>query len=137
VESSIDILTKNGMLSKDGKVYVCATDGPFPAHFVSLSTHARAKLAVPPLSDVVNPIGAGDATSAGLLMAWTQSIDETIMSSLLPPTQDLRGGDEEDRKVLSAFRFGLACGSASCLTNSNSIFRAEDVHRIYNDIIIT
>jgi tagatose 6-phosphate kinase len=66
---------------------------------------------IPPSIDVVNPIGSGDATFAG--------IAATILE-----TQD----------VLQSIRVGTACGTANALTLTPGEVRPEDVKRLTQEV---
>ena len=56
---------------------------------------------------VLSPIGAGDACAGATLHAWLRS----------------SAADDGDLPhSVAAFCFGVACGAASCLTDSNSEF---------------
>jgi hypothetical protein len=107
----------------------------------------------------VYPIGAGDAVAAGTLAAWKVLADARNRPSR-PQGHRLRGGGGPQqappqqqrpprmhpdlhaalagnespaaRALLAAFSFGLACGTASCLNEQNSVVDREDVLRFYN-----
>lgn len=66
-----------------------------------------ARLQPPALSAVVNPIGAGDAVTAGVVHHLLAGLDAT-----------------------EAFRHGLAMGSASCLERMPAEYRDENVLRL-------
>jgi len=86
------------------------------------------------------PIGAGDSVAAGTVAAWQylkhatfqhQPLSENIQTYLNRFTDGKHWDDE-----VIAFAFGLACGSASCLKQQNSILDAADVLKIVNEIQI-
>ena len=107
------------------RLYIALTDGPNTAHFISIPLKSNEDprhwtIELPKLKrPLVSPIGAGDATSAGTLLHWSGEIAT---------------GDKHDRDVLTAFRWGLACGSASCLTAKNSRFDIADVEEIFGSM---
>lgn len=109
------------------QLYIALTDGPNPSHLLSISLPSCSVLGhynivVPPLDKpLVSPIGAGDATSAGTF-------------SRLVESRALKHMNIED--ILDAFRFGLSCGSASCLNAKNSQFEMIDVDRIFGKMKI-
>ncbi|CAM9744292.1 unnamed protein product, partial [Choristocarpus tenellus] len=72
-------------------------------------TYWRYKL--PILETIVNPIGAGDATTAMTLICWAVGVSP-----------------------VDAFCAGLAAGGASCLVADNSCFDLSSVSAILNDI---
>jgi fructose-1-phosphate kinase PfkB-like protein len=109
----------------------------------------------------VYPIGAGDAVAAGMLAAWKILTDarnnprrlpplrlrgpsEGPAEAQVPPTQQQQrmhpvlhaalAGNESPttRALLAAFSFGLACGTASCLNEQNSVVELEDVLQFYS-----
>lgn len=94
------------------------------------------------------PIGAGDAVAAGTLAAWVSLVRHgyswTSSSSpsacpIIPPeclelliehTNAIRCDcslTKDVAQAMSAFRFGLVCGSASCLQEENSVLLPTDV----------
>lgn len=133
-------------ISVAGRIFIAVTDGPYPAHVVELFTgdgkvagdggcgafpSQRRVLALPPLpGPVINPIGAGDAVSAGTIFAWSGAFQLE--------SRDARGETEvkEFDAFTEAFRWGLACGAASCLTHSNSVFELETAKQIFRGISI-
>ena len=132
------------------RVLVAATDGPFQAHLIELHPTARPggsesphyTFTMPPLPRAVeNPIGAGDAVSSGTIMAATGAV--AGMTFLLASLNNAAGAgssggrEEGDVDVVSAFRWGLACGAASCLSPSNSVFSRTDVEAIFRDILVS
>lgn len=87
---------------------VALTDGAHGAYACENGTILK-KYDIPKLdtSHPLFPIGAGDAVAAGLLYAWQQQWEDP-------------------------FAFGLACGSASCLHEENSIFERDVALEFYN-----
>merc|ERR1712070_996564 len=88
--------------------YICYTDGPFPGGVVALGSGRAFQLTRKGdlRGPVVSPIGAGDSTSAGTLVAW-----------MIAP----EAPEDADMQAVQAFRFGLAVGAASCLTGENAL----------------
>eukprot|EP00581_Thalassiosira_minuscula_P009256 CAMPEP_0183708712 /NCGR_PEP_ID=MMETSP0737-20130205/4931_1 /TAXON_ID=385413 /ORGANISM="Thalassiosira miniscula, Strain CCMP1093" /LENGTH=431 /DNA_ID=CAMNT_0025936625 /DNA_START=135 /DNA_END=1430 /DNA_ORIENTATION=- len=102
------------------------------------------------------PIGAGDTVAAGTLAAW-QYLHHHHYSKTINTDQGFFGvipskigthlsnrktewlssgeGGEEDNsegyKMATAFAFGLACGSASCLQQENSVFEVDDAVKFF------
>jgi fructose-1-phosphate kinase PfkB-like protein len=81
------------------------------------------------------PIGAGDATAGGLVAAWTtlESFGSDFRPILRQSTVDILLGLHEkvDKNVVvTAFAFGLCCGSASCLQEENSFVDINDVDNL-------
>ena len=66
---------------------------------------------IPPSINAINPIGSGDALLAGIAVAIVQGHD-----------------------VLSAIRFGTACGTANALTLTPGCVRPEDVVRLEQEV---
>ena len=95
------------------------------------------------------PIGAGDAVAAGTLGAWKalshkprqsaswQQPSTPPVGCLAPEIQQVLIGNESPgatsraRVMLTSFSFGLACGSASCLQEENSVLRVQDALDLY------
>ena len=92
------------------------------------------------------PIGAGDAVAAGTLAAWqvlersenNKDDDNNDRSSmLLPPklTEALwqhYSQQQPQKPIVTAFAFGLACGSASCWQTENSVVDIDDVAYLFS-----
>jgi len=119
-------------LSPATVTFVACTDGPFSAHLLRLSRGEDGRATVgshttftlPPLpGPLVNPIGAGDAVASGTIMALSNKV--AIPSS---------GSGSASVTAEDAFRWGLACGTASCLSPSNSRFRRGDAELLYQSI---
>jgi fructose-1-phosphate kinase PfkB-like protein len=117
-------------------LHVAVTDGSNPAHLVKLSLSQSQPaiqhwlLHVPNLTrSLVSPIGAGDATSSGLLLCWSNQVNISGKSN------DSNNGNTYN--VLDSFRWGLSCGSASCMSDANSIFEKTDAESIFHSIIVT
>jgi len=97
------------------------------------------------------PIGAGDSVAAGTLAAWKCLSDDNENNRCLPDaiaqalnqqkdeiaatiTTTTAATDQQQvgpltttsNVLLTAFAFGLACGSASCLQEENSVLKVED-----------
>lgn len=85
-----DLLRRARLLRTRGARLALITDGPRGGWLVSADGAWQAR---PPELDAVNPIGSGDAVTAGFLQAW------------------LATGD-----ALQALRLGMACGAANALT---------------------
>mmetsp|Transcript_19574 Transcript_19574/g.54756 ORF Transcript_19574/g.54756 Transcript_19574/m.54756 type:complete len:390 (+) Transcript_19574:47-1216(+) len=109
--------------------YICYTDGPFPGGVVSVRSGRTWRVARGKAlrGAVVSPIGAGDATAAGTLHAWSRAATG----------QRAAGDDDADARAVDAFRFGLSVGAASCLTGENSVFDIADVRDIYSSMLVS
>lgn len=121
----------------NGLDYLCVTDGRFPGYLVELSGEKRIwQMDTIDLSDkgsTLFPIGAGDTVAAGTLAAWQylHSCNGVISSETgakISEKQSLWSTDNTERGILMAtsFAFGIACGSASCLKEENSVFDVSD-----------
>jgi len=111
---------------------------------VDLTTQAK--------EGMLYPIGAGDTVAAGTLAAWQYlkhcNPGEEFFG-VIPPTVGEKLLDvksewckdascaEEDKgyKMATAFAFGLACGSASCLKQENSVFDVDDAVRFFGGMV--
>lgn len=140
-------LVKYGPDAGNALDYLAVTDGRHPAHLVSLSAgeggneRSTCRLDVVDLSEreggarpLLYPIGAGDTVSAGTLAAWRRLemndeslVGDAVSSALESRLAEFRHGSKDDSlgSVALAFAFGLACGSASCLEQENSMFDAR------------
>lgn len=133
--------------SRGALSFVAITNGMFPSFLVHVSNDQSTddviyRFTIPKLSpmtakggdgnydvavrgtDKLYTIGAGDAVTACTLAAWEylnnrksdQRLDESIRASLLKSV--VFGEDIAN----TAFSFGLACGTASCIEKDNSVF---------------
>ncbi len=135
---AIDYLKRNNELNT-GKFYVCATDGPFSSIVINIQTNKVYKIDIPNLKDrVINPIGAGDATAAGLLMKLSNKVDESLTDIITGTGENrLIFTDNYDEFIVNSFSFGLSVGSASCLSNINAyIENVADVPYIFSKLKI-
>jgi fructose-1-phosphate kinase PfkB-like protein len=94
------------------------------------------------------PIGAGDTVAAGTLAAWqflhhgSGVLSSYIIRKSLCEKKSKWSSGEGDAmskvvrgySMATAFAFGLACGSASCLKPENSVFDLEDALAFYADM---
>jgi fructose-1-phosphate kinase PfkB-like protein len=104
------------------------------------------------LNETLYPIGAGDAVAAGTLAAWVylqgaesststeasiHTIPESCCQLLSNRVETLLQNQRLSREVakaVSAFSFGLICGSASCLQEENSVLDTSDVARFFQRV---
>jgi len=141
--------------------YLAITDGKHPGHLVHLTTdNANGEPFQIYKMDVANlmndeeprtlfPIGAGDTVAGGTLAMWrslqhfTNSDTSPLMldKNAAQAIQDRRQEYETSIKsssttsrVALSFAFGLACGSASCLQEENSVFAMKDAVRLFHDM---
>ena len=103
--------------------YLAVTDGKDTAYFAYVNETSYDLYALKPPSleqfnQVLYPIGAGDAVSAGTIAMWKASEDPTDSR----PDYMKICQESADNMPLMAFQFGLACASASCLNEQNSSF---------------
>jgi fructose-1-phosphate kinase PfkB-like protein len=136
---------------------IAVTDGAHPAYLAVLPVTATEdefrlfQLPIASLSDVdvqgdssstplvlqgstLYPIGAGDAVAGGTLAAWRALMDGPDAPPCVhPDIQAALLGNESPavRVMLTAFSFGLACGSASCLIEQNSVLKIQDALSLY------
>ncbi|KAL7570076.1 hypothetical protein ACA910_017108 [Epithemia clementina (nom. ined.)] len=97
------------------------------------------------------PIGAGDACAAGTLAAWKalSSADRNSNHPIILPSLLLQEQLVEAQRMshpsmhsariimLISFAFGIACGSASCLQEQNSVLELADVERLFQTMVST
>ena len=120
------------------------TDGKHPSFLVSFgeTKFEIYKIATPALdADIVlYPIGAGDSVAAGTLASWTSLESNKQLSQTIHTALERRMhttafiASERTRRIEAAFAFGLACGSASCLKEENSVFDVDDVLNLYREM---
>lgn len=123
---------------------IAITDGSHPGYLAVLSSDdSEFRLFQLPVSELdssqtLYPIGAGDSVAAGLLAAWkcllNDGADDCLPSEAKNVLQDERVKNDPPSapSLLTAFSFGLACGSASCLQEENSVLKPADVYDLLN-----
>lgn len=112
--------------------YIAVTNGKYHAYFVDIDKREKDKIRFYKLEgfDVssdhgIYPIGAGDAVAAGTFAVWCKTPLKDDLNNMVYIHQNpISDG-------LNAFRFGLACGSASCLQEENSVVDIHDVNKIF------
>lgn len=111
-------------VGKAGSFYIGVHDGPHTSYLIAAAEGAVVEVhtyIIPRLPrPLVNAIGAGDAVASGTILKWTESL--TSSTGECP--------------AVDAFRWGLAVGSASCMTSENSVFSLEDAKALYDDIVV-
>ena len=111
-------------VGKAGSFYIGVHDGPHTSYLIATAEGRVTEVhsyTIPNLPrPIVNAIGAGDSVAAGTLLKWTDSL--TSSTGECP--------------AVDAFRWGLAVGSASCMTSENSVFSLEDAKALYDDIVV-
>lgn len=122
-----------------GLDYLCVTDGKFPGYLVELADEKRTwQMDAIDLSDqgTLYPIGAGDTVAAGTLAAWqylhsNSGVISTETGAKLSKKHIMWSRDkaETSPEMAAAFAFGIACGSASCLKEENSVFDVADAEK--------
>jgi tagatose 6-phosphate kinase len=105
-----DLLSACGMLIKLGAQSVLITRGSRSAFFVDES---RTLEIFPPQIDAVNPVGSGDAVTAGLSV-------------------ELNRG----RSIAEAVVTGMACGAANALNLVSGRLEPEDIQRLRPEVIV-
>lgn len=68
---------------------------------------------LPPKIEAVNPVGSGDAVTAGIAVAWN-------------------AGMAKDEMLIE----GMACGAANALNLISGFLRPEDVERLRHDVVL-
>jgi len=135
------------------------TDGKHPAHLVALDassdntvlptfkTYMIPVVDLSGKSNLLYPIGAGDTVAAGTLAAWrscrmlssgdnSNCLNNEVQAALksyLESTEKV-APDTDVQHMVSAFAFGLSCGSASCLKEENSVFDTNEALKLLNDM---
>ena len=86
------------------------TDGAQPAHLFNDRKQWQIQ---PPKVDAINPVGSGDAVTAGMIVALDQGAS-----------------------IREAVRLGMACGVANALQLMCGILDIVDVNRLQEDVLI-
>ena len=135
----------------DGKrpAYLCWLDSPSEEAAPTESSWQLFPIDIPKLeANTLYPIGAGDAVAAGTLAAWMalQSSSEPVHTRTVPldcheallakakRLETSSGLPSGASTLVAAFAFGLACGSASCLQEENSVLELDTVSRLFHDL---
>jgi len=105
-----DLLAACRVLIKLGAQSVLITRGSRSAFFVDESQTLEI---LPPKIDAVNPVGSGDAVTAGLAVELN------------------RGGS-----VADAVSTGMACGAANALNLVSGMLNPEDIQRLRPEIVV-
>ncbi|CAJ1894604.1 unnamed protein product [Cylindrotheca closterium] len=140
---AIKLFREKYSTSRNALVGLAITDGRHPGYFAAFDKNGDDtvlyKLPVPVLDPgkPLFPIGAGDAVAGGTLAAWLCLTNDDKSTTLLDDCWSVlqeqmkanKGiiSDPSMNAAVSAFTFGLACGSASCLQEENSVLDPEDV----------
>lgn len=139
--------------------YLCITDGKFPGYIIELpiastssscSNYRTWQLSAVDLSTrgMLYPIGAGDTVAGGTLAAMqylrrggggviTSDIGKNLLDKKVAWCGGTSSSDDDGVTMAAAFAFGLACGSASCLQEDNSVFDVKDALTFFNDMKMT
>ncbi|KAL7506303.1 hypothetical protein ACHAWX_000648 [Stephanocyclus meneghinianus] len=118
--------------------YLCVTDGKFPGYLVQVPENKGDdefrmwKMDTIDLSQqgMLFPIGAGDTVAAGTLAAW-QYLHHWGGKLVEKERKWSQDKIERGWRMATAFAFGIACGSASCLKEENSVFDIEDAMEFF------
>lgn len=133
LKSSTSSFTSNYNIK--GLNYLCVTDGKFPGYLVELAGKKRTwQMNSIDLSEkgTLYPIGAGDTVAAGTLAAWHYLNSN---SGVISSTTGLKILTKEQvwcNQLATAFAFGIACGTASCLKEENSVFSVDDAGNFFD-----
>jgi fructose-1-phosphate kinase PfkB-like protein len=136
--------------------YIAITNGCHPAHLACIQREAKEsedaisklfRIKVPSLSIVqkgnqsqIFPIGAGDSVAAGTLAACeylctSDGRTERLHSSVQNALKQKLDSTCADPTAVS-FAFGIACGSASCIQEENSVLDVDDVLTLFKNVDI-
>ena len=126
------------------KIMVAATDGAFAAHLLLLDPSLPGGVSrhfvysLPPLPrPLINPIGAGDACASGLLLAISGKVEFPAHHQTQMQQKNDVAEVEEVGDAVEAFRWGLACGAASCMTEGNSVLSRQDAELLFIGIQVS
>lgn len=144
IGATTQFLKRNKPFAANALTSIAVTNGAHPAYLavMPVSPDDEFRLFELPVAKLsmdeerhLYPIGAGDAVAGGTLAAWrflTAAPDDPPCLPL--DVQNVLEGNKSPatRAMLAAFAFGLACGTASCLQEQNSVLKLEDVYELYN-----
>lgn len=141
---------------KDGSEaldFLAITNGCHDAFLIETSLHTDGEylnrifqINVPSLSKVLHhstkifPIGAGDSVAGGCLAAWEYlNFYNNQMNRLHPDIHKALSNryKQIENAAAVAFAYGVACGSASCVQEENSIVSVADTLALFDEIEIT
>ena len=105
-----DIIAASQELMKRGAQSVLITRGSRTAYFLDAT---RGLEIVPPSIEAVNPVGSGDAVTAGMAV-------------------ELSRGKTMDEALLT----GMACGAANALNLLSGVLRLEEVNRLRAEVLM-
>ena len=105
-----DLMAGTAGLMDRGALSVLITRGSRSAFYVDAECRLEV---VPPTIDAVNPIGSGDAVTAGLAVALN-----------------------EGRHISEALVLGMACGAANALNLLSGFLKPEDVPGLEEQIVV-
>jgi len=135
VEEEVILKAGKAVFEKFEKLqFICVTDGARSAYLFASprdrSSNHVSKFSTPKLSssELVNPIGAGDACNGALISKLSELIEDKGIASLQNQAFKLQVELLEE-----AFRWGLAAASASCLELWPSKFSMTDVERLLKE----
>lgn len=130
--------------------FLAITNGCHDAFLVETSRHVDGveienifQISVPSLSKVLHhstkifPIGAGDSVAGGTLAAWEYLNSSNNQENRLHP--DIHTALSNKLKQIKnvaavAFAYGVACGSASCVQEENSVVSVDDTLALFDEI---
>ncbi|MDF7806148.1 hexose kinase [Pontiellaceae bacterium B12219] len=105
-----DLMAACSELMKRGAQSVLITRGSRSAFYVD----ALQRLELfPPKIDAINPVGSGDAVTAGLAVALNEGLD-----------------------IREALTLGMACGAANALNLLSGYLKPEDVERLKEEVVL-
>ena len=105
-----DLMKACGQLLERGAQSALITRGSRTAFFMD---RTRTLELVPPSIEAVNPVGSGDAVTAGIAVA-------------------LNAGQDLSEAVIS----GMACGAANALNLLSGFLKPEDVERLRGEVVL-
>jgi len=85
-----------------------------------------------------SPPTIGTGTGTGTSMSLSKEAKSALMAktAALNDDDDVNVNSNEDKAAIAAFAFGIACGSASCLKEENSVFDVKNVLSLFHQIVV-
>eukprot|EP00546_Thalassionema_frauenfeldii_P002922 CAMPEP_0178933560 /NCGR_PEP_ID=MMETSP0786-20121207/23342_1 /TAXON_ID=186022 /ORGANISM="Thalassionema frauenfeldii, Strain CCMP 1798" /LENGTH=378 /DNA_ID=CAMNT_0020611179 /DNA_START=122 /DNA_END=1258 /DNA_ORIENTATION=- len=144
LEEAVKKFIENFPNAKQALAGLALTDGKHPSHLVSFDEQGYEIFQIDtPMLDSTStlyPVGAGDSVAAGTLACWKtvhyedNSLGKDFVKEISERIAKSVHGSKQTRMLEASFAFGLACGSASCLCEDNSVFRVDDVLGLFRSI---
>jgi fructose-1-phosphate kinase PfkB-like protein len=96
----------------------------------------KLSLIAKPSFPIVNPIGAGDAVASGTMHCWADALQQKSQLHTFNPVFSSLTNDKLIEDSITSFGWGLACGTSSCATNTNSVFDVQTAVQLFQNFTV-